>query len=146
MGVKVLGFFITIIFILTTVYVFSFQYVATADSDDKTAMTNASRNSMTESVNLGGARVNEKITINEEIAIESMLRMYAASSDFDDGARYINVYEVKSEPAFIAVDSYVSIDTPIKSMLKRFSKDIDTSNTVTRSREIVIYEAKNTTR
>lgn len=147
MPVKTLGAFILIIFMLLAVLVYSHQYTVVADSDNQTAITNAARNSMTESLNLGYARAFEEITIDEELAVESLIRMYSASSDFDDGARYVNIYEVKSDPAFIAVESYVSIDTPIKSMLQKLStQEIDQSETITRSREVVIYEAKNITR
>lgn len=144
MAAKVWGIFIFIIFMLFLVFVISFQYVSVADSDNETAVVNSARNAMTEAINLGNARVNEEITINEEIAIEAVLRQYASTTDFFDAARYLNVYEVSSDPAMFAVESYVSIGTPIKPVLNHFTGNTDKSNIVGRSREIVIFEAKQT--
>ncbi|MBG9689702.1 hypothetical protein ABD91_01890 [Lysinibacillus sphaericus] len=127
---------------LSISFAFSSQYLRVADSDNQTSVTNATRNAMTEAVNLGNQRVNEEVTINEDMAIEATLRMYAASSDFDDGGRYLNVYDVKSDPAFLAVESYTEIGTPIRGMLNKFSPDVKVVKDFTRSREIVIYEAK----
>lgn len=146
MSAKVFGTFILIIGILTIAFSFSFSYLSAANSDNQTAVTNSARNAMTEAINLGNQRVNEEITINEEVAIEATLRMYAASSDFDDGARYLNVYRVESDPAYISVDSYLEIGTPIRGMLNYFSSDVKVIPDITRSREVIIYEAKETER
>jgi len=146
MAAKILGGFILIFGLLFVGFIYSFEYLKVADSDNQTAVTNSSRNAMTEAINLGNARVNEEITINEDVAVEATLRMYAASSDFNGGARYVNVYNVVSDPAMIAVESYLEIGTPIRGMLNYFNKDIDIEFDTTRSREITIYEAKETTR
>jgi hypothetical protein len=146
MSSKILGAFILLLFLLFLVFTFSFQYGSVAYSDNKTGVINASRNAMTDAVNLGNARVNESITINEEIAVESVLRQYSDTTDFFDGGRYLNIYQVSSDPAMIAVESYVSVDTPMKSMLKNFTGKQEDSNLIGRSREIIIYEAKNTVR
>lgn len=133
---------VAIVGILYVVFVFSFGYKAVGNSDNQTSITNASRNAMTESVNLGSAKFNEELTINEEVAIESAIRMYAASADFSDGARYVNIKDVKSDPAMIATESYLEVNTPLRPMLKFFNHNIDVVPDYTRSREIVIYEAK----
>lgn len=146
MNAKVLGAFILIVGLLAIGFIYSFEYLKVADSDNQTAVTNSARNAMTEAINLGNQRVNEEITINEEVAIEATLRMYAATSDFDDGARHLNVYRVESDPAYISVDSYLEIGTPIRGMLNYFSSEVEIIPDLTRSREIVIYEAKDTER
>lgn len=135
------AFLLIVIFIYTS-FIFSFEYFTIADSDNQTAVTNSARNAMTEAVNLGNASVNEEITINEDVAIEASLRMYAASSDFYDGARYLRIYDVKSEPAMIAAESYLEISTPFRRMAKLYKPDIELKKDIGRSREIVIYEAK----
>lgn len=145
MAVKVFGGFILIVAILFVGFTYSYEYYQVADSDNQTALTNSTRNAMTEAVNLGNARVNEELTINEEVAVEATLRMYAATADFEDGARYLSVYDVQSDPAMLAVDSYLEIGTPLRKMLNYFNQRIDIENDIARSREIVIYEAKQTT-
>lgn len=140
------GGFIVLIGILIVVFVYSFQKIAVADSDNETGLENAARNAMTEAVNLGNARVNEEVTINEEIATESLLRQYADTTDFDGADRYLNVYQVNSDPAMIAVDSYLTVQTPIQSMLNRFTDKNRDDTTIGRSREVIIWEAKSTTR
>ncbi len=146
MAGKILGTFVIFIGLLYIAWTYSFEYAAVADSDNQTSVVNSSRNAMTEAVNLGSARVNEELTINEEIAVESVLREYSSASDFYDGSRYLNVYQVSSDPPMIAVESYLSIGTPIKPMLNRHTKKTDVSETIGRSREIIIYEAKETVR
>lgn len=128
------------------VFVYSFQKISVADSDNETGIENAARNAMTEAVNLGNARVNEELTINEEIATESFLRQYADTTDFKGGERHLNVFQVTSDPAMIAVDSYITVQTPIQEMLNRYTNKNRDDTTVGRSREIVIWEAKSTTR
>ncbi|MGC7930643.1 hypothetical protein ACP3VS_18690 [Lysinibacillus sp. VIII_CA] len=133
--------------IIYVVFTFSVQYLAVADSDNQTAVTNSARNAMTEAINLGNQRVNEKVTINEDVAIEATLRMYAATSDFEDGARYLNIHEVNSDPAYIAVDSYLEIWTPFKRTVNKYLENPKSAQpNIARSREIVIYEAKPTVR
>lgn len=146
MAAKGIGAFAILIGLLYIVWTYSFEYSAVADSDNQTSVVNSSRNAMTEAVNLGAARVNEELTINEDIAVESVLREYSDASDFHDGARYLNVYQVSSDPAMIAVESYLAIGTPLKPMLNKFTKKTDVSETIGRSREIIIYEAKETVR
>jgi len=143
MGRYVISMFLAIGIYAMIGFVFSFQYRNVSDSDNETAVVNSARNGMTEAVNLGGQRVNEKVTINEAVAVEATLRMYAAASDFDDGARYLNVYDVKSDPAYIAVESYLEINTPFRNMINQFRKEkLESQPEIARSREIVIYEAK----
>lgn len=121
----------------------SFQQVSIADSDNETSVENASRNAMTIAVNLGNARVNEEITINEEIAVEAVVRQYADSADFFDGDRYLNIYQVSSDPAMLAVESFTQLESPFLGFTRGFSNSNDVT---TRSREIVIFEAKNLTK
>lgn len=120
----------------------SYQYIGMADSDNETSSTNTARNSMNVAINWGNARVNEEVTINEEIAREAVVRQYADTASFHDGNKYLNVFKVSSKPAMIAVDSYGSIGTPYMGMVNQFKGTEYEVNKIIRSREIVIYEAK----
>lgn len=146
MFAKVFGIFLSLILLLFLVFALSFEYITVGESDNKTSTVNSTRNAMTGAINLGNGRVNEELTISEEIAIEATLRQYADTSDFFDGDRFLNIIETTSDPAMISVDSYLSIDTPMQSMLNFYSGDTKSDETIGRSREIVIFEAKSITR
>ncbi len=146
MSKLVMGAFFIVMLLFFTVFTTSFQYLIVADSDNETSAENATRNAMTQSINWGNARVNEEITINQDIAVEAVLRQYADSSDFFDGDRFVNIYRTSSNPPMIAVESYSTIGTPFQNMANSFNKENNSSKTVTRSREIVIYEAKELTK
>ncbi len=145
MGKAPIAATLVVIFSTIVAFVYSFSFLFTADSDNETTVKNIARNAMTEAVNQGNLRVNEEITINEEVAVEAAVRMYAASSDFSKGDRYLNIAEVSSNPPMLAIDSYVEIMTPLKSVVNRFSsKNEILKPNITRSREVIIYEAKST--
>ena len=132
---------------LLVVFTFSYNYISVSDSDNDTTLKNVARNAMTEAVNYGNLRVNEELTINEEVAVEAAVRLYAASSDFEDGGRYLNVAAVSSNPPMIALDSYTEINTPMKNTLNKIrNKTKAIEPNVTRSREVIIYEAKSRTK
>lgn len=135
--------FFLLIFIMFTVFVMSYEYIGFADNDNETSSDNTTRNSMTKAINMGDARVNEEITINEDIAVEAVVREYAQTSDFNDGTRYLNIFKTSSKPAMLAVEAYNKVETPFNSMANRFSEEENSNETITRSREIVIFEAKN---
>ncbi|MEH6944653.1 DUF5411 family protein [Bacillus sp. JJ722] len=142
MSNSVMSAWIILTFLFFVGFTVSYQYIAMADSDNETSSTNTARNSMNVAINWGNARVNEEVTINEEIAREAVVRQYADTASFHDGNKYLNIYEVSSKPAMLAVDSYGSVDTPFMNMTNNFKGENNDTNTITRSREIVIYEAK----
>lgn len=107
-----------------------------SDSDNTTTSTAANRNAITQSINWGNARVNEEITINEDVAKEAVLRQYARDSNFADGDRYINIHNISGTPPMIAVDAYTVVKTPYSNLYS------DVPDNITRSRDVVIYEAK----
>ncbi|MGG1021173.1 DUF5411 family protein [Bacillus paralicheniformis] len=134
--------FLLLVFIFFIVYTASFEYVKIGDNDNETSIQNSARNAMTQSINWGNARVNEEITINEEVATEAVLREYANSSSFNDGNRYVNIFKVSGKPPMLAVESYSNIKTPFNDMANVYNKQNNSNETITRSREVVIYEAK----
>lgn len=138
----VLGGFFLIFFIAAVVFTVSFEYTAVDDSDNETSVQNATRNAMTEAVNWGEARVNENITINQDIAVEAVVRQYAQTSDFFDGDRYLNVYRTITNPPMLAVESYTNVKTPFNRIANKFNKQNNSDENITRSRDIEIVEAK----
>lgn len=138
--------FLLLILIGFVVYTASFEFIKVGDNENEVTIQNTARNAMTQSINWGSARVNEEITINEEIAKEAVLREYANSISFNSGDHYINIYQLSNKPPLLAVESYSEIATPFNQFVKNFSdnKNNDSSETVTRSREVIIYEAKKT--
>ncbi|MFS0783372.1 DUF5411 family protein [Bacillus sp. 1P06AnD] len=137
-----MGAFALLLFIFFTVFAFSQQYLTVADSDNETSVTNSTRNAMTQAINWGNARVNEDITINEKAAIQAVVRQYGDNADFFDGERYVNVHSLSENPPMLAVDTYTTVNTPFQGMANRFTKENKSDENITRSREIVIFEAK----
>lgn len=138
--------FVLILFMAFLMFTFSFQQLTIADSDNETSIENASRNAMTIAINQGNVRVNEEITINEEIAVEAVLRQYADAADFYDGDRYLNIYKVDSDPAMIAVEALNQVNTPFYRFYNSLRSENVSTEVDTRSREIMIFEAKDLTR
>lgn len=127
-------------------FTLSFQQLNVVDSDNESSVENSTRNAMTQAINLGASRVNEEITINEEIAVEAVVRQYADSQSFAQGDRYLNIYKVSSNPPMLAVESYSTIDAPFKNLINEFNGENKSTENVTRSREVQIIEAKDVTR
>lgn len=117
----------------------SFHFLFSADASNHSTIENASRDSIQNAINMGAVRVTEEITIDEEIAKEAFIRQYVESSNFNDGTRVLNVADVQSQPASLAVESYNVIDDwPIFKWLN-INKEAKT-----REMDFLIYEAKNT--
>lgn len=123
-------------------FTLSFERLQVIDSDNSTSVQNATRNAMTQSVNLGATRVNEEVSINREVAIEAVVRQYADSYDFAQGERYLNVYDVSSSPPMIAVEAYTLQDSPFRILTNKYKNENKPTDDVTRSREVQIIEAK----
>jgi hypothetical protein len=135
---KLLKIFGMLFFVIFSI---SFSYLWAADANNDTNVQNAARNAMVQAINKGYVRVNEEITINPRIAEEALLRQYAETANFEDGQRTLNIKAISSKPAMIAVESYNSFsDVPI---LKWFKKNEPAR---TREMDIVIFEAKKTTK
>jgi Family of unknown function (DUF5411) len=130
---KLIGLFLFII------VVFSFNYIWAADANNDTVVQNAARNAMTQAINKGSVRVTEEITINEKMAEEAFLRQYAETANFNDGTRVLNVVDISSKPAMLAVESYNVIEgLPIFKWLNQ------EKTAKTREVDVLIYEAKKT--
>lgn len=142
MSKMAIGGFLLFVLLFFVVWITSFEYLTIGDNDNETSSQNSARNAMTKSVNWGNARVNEEITINERVAEEAVLREYANSTSFKEGNRMLNIYQVSGKPPLLAVESYSNISTPFIDMANKYTGKKDSNETVTRSREVVIYEAK----
>lgn len=93
-------------------------------------------------VNKGAARVNEEITINEKVATEALVRQYAQSSDFNDGDKILNIVNISSKPAMIAVEGYEILED-VSIMKWLGNKD---SKVKPKEVDVVIFEAKDTSK
>lgn len=132
---KIIGLFLFLILAISLTFIWS------ADANNDVVVQNAARNAMTQAINKGTVRVDEEITINEEIAKEAFVRQYAEASNFQAGTRVLNIVDISSKPAMIAVEGYNVIEgLPI---FKRFNKE-KTANT--REVDVVIFEAKETSK
>ncbi|MED3677048.1 MULTISPECIES: DUF5411 family protein [Bacillati] len=142
MSKMVIGGFLLFVLLFFVVWITSFEYITIGDNDNETSSQSSARNAMTKSINWGNARVNEEITINEKVAEEAVLREYANSTSFKEGNRMLNIYQVSGKPPLLAVESYSTIETPFVDMANKYTKKNKTNKTITRSREVIIYEAK----
>jgi len=118
-------------------FVFAYDEATIVATDNKVSLDNATRNALNESVNIGHLRVNEEVTIDPQIARESFVRNYADSVGFKGGERYINLYYLNEKP-IIASDAYTTYEG--------HTNFTNVEDTITRSRNVYIIEAKNLTR
>lgn len=115
---------------------------AITEQNDDTALDNSARNALAASVNKGALRVTEEVTINEQVAEEALVRLYADNSNFNGGETSLNIYKISSKPAMIAVDSYNAVDNDLEGFIERFTGEDVPNERISRNREIVIFEAK----
>lgn len=118
-----------------------FIFVWSGDANNDTTSQNAARNAMTQAINKGAVRVTEEITINTDIAEEAFLRQYAETSNFEDGEKILNIKGISSKPAMMAIETYNVTDH-----IPGFSLFGNNQDVKSRQMDIVIYEAKKTTK
>lgn len=105
--------------------------------DNEVALDNATRNALSDSINVGHLRVNEEVTIDPQMAKESLIRNYAQSVNYQEGDRFLNIYYISEQP-ILAVDAYTSLEGTTN-----FTSE---QETISRSRNVYIIEAKDITR
>jgi len=115
----------------------SYHYLFSADANNHSTIETASRDAIQQGVNLGAVRVTEEITIDEDTVKEAFIRQYVASSNFNDGTRVLNIVDVQSKPAALAVESYNVIDDWAIYKWLNIEKKAKT-----REMNVLIYEAK----
>jgi len=139
MGKLIYVGFISMFFMLGVTFVFAYEKASIIDNDNETALENATRNAVTQSVNLGVLRTQETITIDPQMARDILLRQYAESVGFYEGERTINIFRSPNDGTpFLATDSNAMIEATGEITEKTYQE--------TRSRTVQIIESKNLNR
>lgn len=140
MSKLVFSIFLTIVLIFGVFWVISFQEVSIVDNDNEQSLETSTRNAVTNSVNLGILRANEKVNLNQNAQEEILIRQYANSVGFYQGDRTLNVYRFNAGGGapLMATEAFANLKES-----NAVTKDL---NQETRSRTIQIIEARKTTR
>lgn len=139
MGKLIFSGFIAMVFIMGISWVFAYEKASIIDNDNETALENATRNAVTQSVNLGVLRTQETVTIDPQMARDVLLRQYAESVGFYDGERTVNVFK---NP----LDGTPLLATDSNALIKSTSDITQETYQETRSRTVQIIEAKKLTK
>ncbi|QWB31999.1 hypothetical protein [Exiguobacterium acetylicum] len=136
----VFGFFMTILLASVVSWVVSYEKVSLMDNDNEQSLETSTRNAVTNSVNLGILRINEKVNLNEDAQEEILLRQYANSVGFYRGDRTLNIYRfnVGGGSPLMATEAFAN--------LQDSNAITEGTSQETRSRTIQIIEARKTTR
>lgn len=110
------------------------------DNDNEQSLETSTRNAVTNSVNLGILRINEKVNLNEDAQEEILLRQYANSVGFYRGDRTLNIYRfnVGGGSPLMATEAFAN--------LQDSNAITEGTSQETRSRTIQIIESRKTTR
>lgn len=121
-------------------WVVSYEKVSLMDNDNEQSLETSTRNAVTNSVNLGILRINEKVNLNEDAQEEILLRQYANSVGFYRGDRTLNIYRfnVGGGSPLMATEAFAN--------LQDSNAITEGTSQETRSRTIQIIEARKTTR
>lgn len=132
-GLLIMAMFAFLLFVVSSNYMF------VADTEEDNSLEQATVSAMSQGINMGKVRVNEEVTINENIVKEALVRQYVEQTNFHDGVKQLHIYAIASQPAMIATESYNTFTTPLPEYLDREEKE-----TSVRQFTNVIYEAKQT--
>lgn len=130
----------TILLASVVSWVVSYEKVSLMDNDNEQSLETSTRNAVTNSVNLGILRINEKVNLNQDAQEEILLRQYANSVGFYRGDRTLNIYRfnVGGGSPLMATEAFAN--------LQDSNAITEGTNQETRSRTIQIIEARKTTR
>lgn len=130
---------VSVILIILMLFVVSSNYLFVADTNEDRSLERATSTAMSQGINMGQLRVDEEVTVNEEIVKESLVRQYVEQSNYHDGEKQLHIYAIASQPAMLAVESYNTFELPIKKYLKE-----ENTEASVRQFENIIFEAKQT--
>lgn len=130
----------TILLASVVSWVVSYEKVSLMDNDNEQSLETSTRNAVTNSVNLGILRINEKVNLNEDAQEEILLRQYANSVGFYRGDRTLNIYRfnVGGGSPLMATEAFAN--------LQDSNAITEGTSQETRSRTIQIIESRKTTR
>lgn len=136
----VFGFFMTILLASVVSWVVSYEKVSLMDNDNEQSLETSTRNAVTNSVNLGILRIDEKVNLNGDAQEEILLRQYANSVGFYRGDRTLNIYRfnVGGGSPLMATEAFAN--------LQDSNAITEGTSQETRSRTIQIIESRKTTR
>ncbi|MFL0364654.1 MULTISPECIES: hypothetical protein [Pseudobacillus] len=136
----------SIIFFWCLFYVTDISQIRIMDDDNRDSLDVASRTAISQSVNRGTLRVEERITIDPDVAEEALVRSYANNISFDGkmGDRGLYIKKIQADPALIAVEARSETESYYKHYLNNRNKDNFPNDTKidVGEKNIVIYEAK----
>lgn len=135
----------SIIFFMFLFYIVDIAQIRILDDDNRDSLDVASRTAISQSVNRGTLRVEEKITIDPAVAKESLVRSYSKNISFDEkiGARGLYIKKIQSDPAMVAVEARSETESYYKHyMYNRANAYTDQKKIKVNEKNIVIYEAK----
>lgn len=141
-GLWMIGYFL---FMFYTIDV-SISTMLGVDNED--AVEIAGRNAISQSINRGSLRVKEELTIDTEVAEAVFLKSYAKNVGYNEKGtiRKVDVMAVSSDPPMIAVEVTTSTHSYTKQYLTNWDEYLNEQKSYTNNRQIIIYEAKHTTK
>jgi hypothetical protein len=133
------GLFLILYFIFAF-FIFDLNFTTIAFTDNNSATEFAAKNALQKSINKGVLRLEGKVTVNEKVAKDELVKFYAANINAYTGNKLISIKEIQNDPPMIVVDSFSGAE----SLYKKYQDEESWENdfNLTRSREIFIYEAK----
>lgn len=125
--------FLIIVLVLLgfTLFIASASYMFAADTNEDRSLEQAAASAMSKGINMGQVRVDEEITVNEDVVKEALVRQYVEQSNLSDGEKQLHIYALASQPSMLAVESYNTFDLPIRKYLKKMMKKLVFDNLLT---------------
>jgi len=123
----------------------SFGFVVLADKSTDTALKEATKQTMYESINTGCLRVDEAITIDKAHAKEVFPEKYASLTNYEDGETDLFIHKIDGVSPMMATEAYQSIETPLHRAFKFVKRGDDLKGKAkTWENNIGIFEATST--
>ncbi|MGN4128076.1 hypothetical protein ACMGD3_24180 [Lysinibacillus sphaericus] len=116
-----------------------------SDKSTDTALKEATKQTMYQSINMGCLRVDEAITIDEVQAKEIFPQKYSSLTNYEDGETDLYIHTMDSVSPMMATEAYQSIDTPIHRAIKSLKSGNELKGKAkTWENSIGIFEATST--
>lgn len=141
-GLWMIGYF------LFMFYTIDLSVASMLGTDNEVAVEIAGRNAISQSVNRGYLRVQEEMTIDPEVAEAVFLKSYAKNVGYNEKStiRKVDILNISSDPPMLAVEVTTSTDAYTKKYLTNWDEYLNEQKNYTNNRQIIIYEAKETTK
>ncbi|MEC2665355.1 hypothetical protein P9W94_31100, partial [Bacillus cereus] len=70
-----------------TLFIASSSYLFAADTNEDRTLEQAAASAMSQGINMGQVRVDEEVTVNEDVVKEALVRQYVEQSNLSDGEK-----------------------------------------------------------